>query len=170
MPWSRWISVQSGKASWREWALVTGNWRVWNAKKGLKGTVVIKLKRKSWNSAFCWTWSLIPDPCCCLSPFSRVWHFATTWTVTCPALRPWDSPGRNTGVGCYTFIQRIFSTQGSNLRLLCLLQWQAGSWPLAPPGKLPPDPWIISYYPCLSVKRSEGKHECHSSEVTQPRF
>ena len=32
-------------------------------------------------------------------------------------------------------LQGIFPTQGSNLRLLCLLHWQAGSLPLAPPGK-----------------------------------
>ena len=31
---------------------------------------------------------------------------------------------------------RGFSTQGTNRHLLCLLHWQAGSLPLAPPGKL----------------------------------
>ena len=31
----------------------------------------------------------------------------------------------------------IFPSQGSNPRLLCLLPWQAGSLPLAPPGKAP---------------------------------
>ena len=40
-----------------------------------------------------------------------------------------DSPGKNTGVGCYALLQGIFLTQGSNLRLL---DWQAGSLPLAP--------------------------------------
>ena len=40
----------------------------------------------------------------------------------------------STGVGCYSLFQRIFLTQGSNLRLLCLLHWQADSIPLAPPG------------------------------------
>ena len=30
----------------------------------------------------------------------------------------------------------IFLTQGSNMRLLHLLHWQAGSLPLAPPGYL----------------------------------
>ena len=50
-------------------------------------------------------------------------------------LSPWDSQGKNTGVGCHTFLQVIFSTQGSNPHLLCLLLWQAGSLPLAPPGK-----------------------------------
>ena len=33
------------------------------------------------------------------------------------------------------FLQGIFQTQGTNPYLLCLLQWQAGSLPLAPPGK-----------------------------------
>ena len=30
-------------------------------------------------------------------------------------LCPWDSPGKNTGVGCHALIQVIFLTQGSNL-------------------------------------------------------
>ena len=51
-------------------------------------------------------------------------------------LCPWDSPGKNTGMGCLALLQGIFPTQGSNLRLLCLLHWQAGSLSLAPPGKL----------------------------------
>ena len=57
---------------------------------------------------------------------------------SCPALRPrglqparllcpWDSPGKNTGVGCQALLQGIFPTQGSKLRLL---HWQVGS--LAP--------------------------------------
>ena len=32
-------------------------------------------------------------------------------------------------------LQEIFPTQGSNSCLLCLLHWQEGSLPLAPPGK-----------------------------------
>ena len=48
---------------------------------------------------------------------------------------PWDSPGKNTGVGCYSLLQGIFLTQGSNLCLLHLLHWQEGSLPLVPPGK-----------------------------------
>ena len=47
-------------------------------------------------------------------------------------LCPWDSPDKNTGVGCHAFLQGIFLTQGSNL---ALLHWQVGSLPLAPPGK-----------------------------------
>ena len=61
-----------------------------------------------------------------LSRFRHLRLFATLWTV---ALCPWGSLGRNTGVG-YHFLLR-----GQNLRLLPLLHWQAGSLPLAPPGK-----------------------------------
>ena len=31
---------------------------------------------------------------------------------------PWDSPGKNTAVGCHSLLQRIFPTQGLNLGLL----------------------------------------------------
>ena len=33
-------------------------------------------------------------------------------------LCPWDSPGKNTGVGCCALLQGIFLTQGLNLYLL----------------------------------------------------
>ena len=39
---------------------------------------------------------------------------------------------RNTGAACHFLLQGIFPTQGWNLRLLCLLLWQADSLPLAP--------------------------------------
>ena len=44
-------------------------------------------------------------------------------------LRPWDSPGKNTGVGCHFLLQGISPTQGSNL---CPLHWQADSSPGKP--------------------------------------
>ena len=50
-------------------------------------------------------------------------------------LCPWDFPGKDTGVGCHFLLQGNFQTQGSSLRLLSLLHWQAGSLPLEPPGK-----------------------------------
>ena len=43
-------------------------------------------------------------------------------------LCPWDSPGKNTGVGCH-------ATQGLNPGHSCLLHWQAGSLPLMAVGK-----------------------------------
>ena len=44
--------------------------------------------------------------------------FATPWTVAYHASRPWDSPGKNTGVGYHFLLQGIFQTQGSNPGLL----------------------------------------------------
>ena len=48
-------------------------------------------------------------------------------------LCPWDSLGKNIGVGF--LLQGIFLTQGWNPHLLRLLRWQEGSLPLLPPGK-----------------------------------
>ena len=39
-------------------------------------------------------------------------------------LCPWDSPGKNTGLGCHAILQGIFLTQGSNPRLLHLLHFR----------------------------------------------
>ena len=73
-------------------------------------------------------------PCCCWCGFVA---------QSCPTLLqphglwparllcPWDFPGKNTGVGCHSLLQGIFSTQGSNL---CLLYWQADSLPLSHQG------------------------------------
>ena len=37
-------------------------------------------------------------------------------------LRPWDFPGKDTGVGCHFLLQEIFPTQGLNPGLLCCRQ------------------------------------------------
>ena len=50
-------------------------------------------------------------------------------------LCPWDSSGKNTGVGSHALLQRIVLTQGWNANILYLLFWQMGSLPLAPSGK-----------------------------------
>ena len=52
---------------------------------------------------------------------SRVRLFATPWTVAPQAPLSWDSPGRNTGVGCRALLQGIFLTQGSHP---CLLHYR----------------------------------------------
>ena len=58
--------------------------------------------------------------------------FAIPWTAAHQLLCPWDSPSKNTGVGCHFLLQEIFLTRGSNP---CLLYWQVGSLPLVPPEK-----------------------------------
>ena len=45
---------------------------------------------------------------------SSILAWRIPWTVARQALYPWDSPGKNTGVGCHSFVQGIFPTQGSN--------------------------------------------------------
>ena len=50
-------------------------------------------------------------------------------------LCPWDSPGKNTRMGCQALLQGMFPTQGSNPYLLTLLHWQVDSLPLVPPEK-----------------------------------
>ena len=68
------------------------------------------------------------------SSLSRV-YFATPWTLAHQPPLSCDSPGKNTGVGCDALLQGIFPTWGSNPHHFCLLHWQAGSLPLAPPQK-----------------------------------
>ena len=55
--------------------------------------------------------------CACVLSQSRVWLFGTPWTVA-RLLCPWDSPGKDTGVGCHALLQGIFPTQRSNPGLL----------------------------------------------------
>ena len=47
-----------------------------------------------------------------------------------PPCCSWDSPGKNTGVGCHFLLQGIFPTQGLNLHILCLLhcRWSFTNW------------------------------------------
>ena len=60
-----------------------------------------------------------------------------------------DFPGKNTEVGCHALLQGIFQTQGSNLHVLGLLHWQAGSLVLVPPWK-PKHGWLPARPPCRS--------------------
>jgi len=78
--------------------------------------------------------------CTVLSRFSHV-YLHPYGLEPARLLCPWASPGKNTGVGCHVLLQGILPTQGSNPALLCLLHWQVGSLPLAPPGKLLSKSW-----------------------------
>ena len=60
-----------------------------------------------------------------LSRFSYVRLFETPMLLWPAWLHcPWDSPSKNTRVGCHALLQGIFPNQGLNPRLLCLLHWQ----------------------------------------------
>ena len=67
-----------------------------------------------------------------LSHFSRIWLFATLWTVAHQA-------SLSMGVSRQEHWSGL--TQRSHPQLLHLLPWQADSLPLAPPGKPNLPPW-----------------------------
>ena len=67
-----------------------------------------------------------------------------TYAESCPTLcgpmdyslpSSWNFSRQEYWSGCHSLLQGIFLTQGLDPRLLRLLHWQAGSLPLAPPGK-----------------------------------
>ena len=96
--------------------------------KRLRATVsvgALVLRTPPTSAACTCVWSLISD--FLWTPAPRLWPAR----LFCP----WNFPGKNTGGACNALLQGIFLTQESNPNLLRLLHWQAGSLPLAPPGK-----------------------------------
>ena len=81
-----------------------------------------------------------------LRHFSHVRLFVTLWTAAHEAPLPMGFSRQEYYSGCHALPQEVFPTQGLNLHLLHLLRWQAGSLPLAPPGK-PLGQWQI-HGPC----------------------
>ena len=75
----------------------------------------------------------------------------------------WDSPGKNTAVGCHALLQGIFPTQGLNPHVLHLAAL-AGSLPVTAPGKSPSRTYMhfISESP-----RSFPKHGCHIPSLVE---
>ena len=71
---------------------------------------------------------------CMLSRFNRL--FATLWTINPPGSSVHGIlQARILEWVAIPSFRRSSLTQGWNLHLLCLLHWQAGSLPLAPPEK-----------------------------------
>ena len=99
---------------------------------------IIKALIPFMRAAYSWPSHIPKDPLpitsphiyACLITSVESWLCATLWKRS-PArlLCPWDSPGKNTGMGSHLLLQGIFLTQGSNLCLLYLLHWQTGSLP-----------------------------------------
>ena len=88
-------------------------------------------------------------------------------------LYPWDSPGKNTGEGCQSFLQGIFPTQGSNPGLLHC----ADSLASEPAGKpiqslsnvqLSETPWTAAHQASLSFTISQSLFRLMSIELVIP--
>ena len=65
----------------------------WDSTEPLGGCVCVSLSRLRLN----WATGCV-CVCVCVS-LSRVWYFATPWTVAHQAPLSWNSPSKNTGVG-----------------------------------------------------------------------
>ena len=92
-----------------------------------------KVEKKSTHWSFLvtlldvkWKSKLVTQPCPTL---------VMSLTVACPG--PWNSPGKNTGVGCHLLFQGILPTRGLNLGLL----YCRDSLPTEPLGKPRCKPW-----------------------------
>ena len=99
---------------------------------------------------------------CMLSCFSCILLCVTLWTVVFQApLSIGFSRQEVLGVRCRAFLQRIFHTQESNPRLSCLLHWQVGSLPLAPPS------WHV-HIPIFKIDSQQGRRKQQPTPVSLP--
>ena len=106
---------QGGLACCNSWGRKESDTTEWLNWTELNTTTIITLTATVW---------------CMLSRFSHVQLFVTLWTVTCQAPLSMGFSRRDHWSGLPCLLQGIFPTQGSNLSLLWLLQWQADSFPL----------------------------------------
>ena len=86
-----------------------------------------------WQDLFIFLW--LSNVCTCAQSLQSCSTLQPYALQPARLLCPWDSPGKNTEVGCRALLQGIFLIQGSNLCLLSLLHWQADSLSTEPPGK-----------------------------------
>ena len=94
-------------------------------------------------------------------------------------LCPWDSPGKNAGVGCHFLLKGVFLIQGSNGHLL---HWQADSLPLShqespisclpiwdkPPSLIYNSPFNISHHGDLLYSKALDL-DLQSTSTTYPK-
>ena len=73
--------------------------------------------------------------CVCVCVCAKSLESCLTPCNPATLLCPWESPGKNTGVGCYFLLQVIFPTQRLNPGLLHVLHGHPDSLPLVPLGK-----------------------------------
>ena len=85
-----------------------------------------------------------------LSCFSRVRLFATPWTVAHRLFCPWNSPGKNSGVGC-NFLLQFSSVQFSPVQSLSHV-------------RLFVTPWITACQASLSITNSQSSPRFTSIE------
>ena len=89
-------------------------------------------------------------------------------------LRPWDFPGKNTGVSCYFLLQEIFPTQGLNLgltqcrQMLYRLRHKFSSVQSLSLVRLFATPWAAAHQASLSITNSQNPPKPMSIESVMP--
>ena len=142
---SLYISVSTGALEWTHrlsyWKLV-----IWHINKLHSPLTELELEANSYNPRlFQWTMhakllQLCPTLC------------DTVDYTAHQVPRPWDFPGKNTGLGCHFLLQGTFPTQGLNSHLLSLLHWQVDSLPLAQPGNPSPNkPYFLLFLHSIQI-------------------
>ena len=109
-----------------------------------------------------------------------VWIIQWCLTVTSYTARllcPWNSPGKNTGVGCHSLLQGIFPGQGLNLQLIMSpalaswffttsVTWEAPLWHLLVVYKCSDDSDASRFLASLLFAICQVPYMCHiSSDV-----
>jgi len=91
----------------------------------------LKLNITVWSQTQTNRSTQVLNKCTCACSVASV-VFDSLWPyVACQSPRPWNSPGRNTGVGCHALLQGILPTQESSLWLLRLLHCRQILYPLS---------------------------------------
>ena len=98
--------------------------------------------------------------CCCLVPKSCS---TVLWPMDCslPGSSPWDSPGKNTGVGCHFLLQGVFPTQGLNPHLSMFPALSDSFFTIELPGK--PIQYIVDLNPNWILRCNILKAEANKS-------
>ena len=74
--------------------------------------------------------------CVCARACAKcLWLYPPLWTIARQDPLSVGFSRQEYWSGLLCLLQTVFSIQGWNLHLLCLLHWQTGSLPLVPPGK-----------------------------------
>ena len=105
---------------------------------------------------------------CVLSHFSHIQLFATLWTVVYQVPLSMGFSRQKYWGGFPFSSPRELLTQGLNLHLFCLLNWQAGSLPLVPPGNPEAQVWCAAAAAAKSLQSCPT--QCDPIDGSPPGF
>ena len=114
------------------WGELCTNWLTWLRDWGWQGQSIV--------TDIFWEPKIKPEITEHVPVSDSLWSY---WLKAARLLCPWDSPGKNTGVGCHALLQGIFPTQGSNLCLLCLPALPSGFFTTSTTWEALPAPSMI---------------------------